>query len=535
MCDLGRARLRPSRAQLRLSRSFALPRMPTNAPTGRARLGPCREGDRGSPGGSPSQNCANASCENLGPVRIAWEGDFEALHSLAIVNRAVCRGLIDRGHDVRLIASSAGTTVEPDEHLELDAQLRQRRLALAGTSAARDALSAFDTQVHVRHCWPPVIEPPACGKWVLMQPWEFGSLPKAWIPMLGQVDEVWAYSRYVRDCYLEAEVPRDKVHIVTLGVAPDVFRPGLEPLPLQAGPEIRLLFVGGTIHRKGIDVLLAAFARAFRPGDGVGLVVKEMGAKSFYRGQTAGAEIAALRERGYAVDYIDRILSEAEMAALYCSCNALVQPFRGEGFGLPIVEAMACGLPVIITGAGPALDYASDKTAYFIPAERRPIADGTVGGMETIGPPWLFEPDGDALGELMRRVVSDREGAKAVGLAASDQIRERFTWARTVEAVERRLWALTPGPMRPPTRSVSEGLYPPSAKSSRPLTRSASEGLYRPAAKSSGPPTRSVNEGLYQPAAKSSGTPTRSVSEGLHTTRARPEHPNPAALCRRYP
>jgi hypothetical protein len=30
---------------------------------------------------------------------VAWEGDFEALHSLAIVNRAMCRGLIDRGHD----------------------------------------------------------------------------------------------------------------------------------------------------------------------------------------------------------------------------------------------------------------------------------------------------------------------------------------------------------------------------------------------------------------------------------------------------
>ena len=137
-----------------------------------------------------------------------------------------------------------------------------------------------------------------------------------------------------------------------LGVDPEVYRPGLEPLPLPGGPQIRFLFVGGTIFRKGIDVLLTAFGRAFRPTDGVGLVVKEMGAHSFYRGQTAEADVMKLRERGYAVEYIDRALSEAEMAGLYSACDCLVHPFRGEGFGLPVVEAMACGLPVIVTGAG---------------------------------------------------------------------------------------------------------------------------------------------------------------------------------------
>src|SRR5262249_11258825 len=152
-------------------------------------------------------------------------------------------------------------------------------------------------QVHVRHRWPPRLDPPAQGRWVLMQPWEFGSLPNAWLPMLRRVDEVWAYSRSVRDCYLEAGVPPERVHVIPLGVAPDVFHPGLAPLALPAGPSVRFLFVGGTIFRKGIDVLLAAFARAFLPSDGIGLVIKDMGSTSFYQGQTAQAQVAELSDR----------------------------------------------------------------------------------------------------------------------------------------------------------------------------------------------------------------------------------------------
>ncbi len=177
---------------------------------------------------------------------------------------------------------------------------------------------------------------------------------------------------------------------------------GTRPLPLPPGPEIRFLFVGGTIFRKGIDVLLAAFARAFRPADGVGLVIKDMGSKSFYRGQTAEAQIAELCERGYPVEYIERDLSEAEMAGLYAACDCLVHPFRGEGFALPVVEAMACGLPVIVTGAGPALDYATEETAFLIPAQRGQFAECRVGDIETIGRPWLFEPDADVLVELLQ-------------------------------------------------------------------------------------------------------------------------------------
>jgi glycosyltransferase involved in cell wall biosynthesis len=294
----------------------------------------------------------------------------------------------------------------------------------------------------VRHQWPPRTQPPPDGKWVLMQPWEFGSIPKAWLPMLRRVDEAWAYSRHVRDCYLEAGVPLNRVHVVPLGVDPEVFRPGLEPLALSGGPQLRFLFVGGTIFRKGIDVLLKSFGRAFQPTDGIGLVIKDMGSKTFYRDQTAEAHVRELRDRGYSVEYIEGDLTDGEMAALYSACDCLVHPFRGEGFALPVVEAMACGLPVIVTGAGPALDYATDETAYLIPARRGQFSECRVGEIETIGRPWLFEPAADALVELLKRVASDPAASRAKGAAASAHIREHFTWARTADAVEWQLMAL---------------------------------------------------------------------------------------------
>ncbi len=298
-----------------------------------------------------------------------------------------------------------------------------------------------------------------------MQPWEFGSLPKAWLPALHEVDEIWAYSRSTRDCYLEAGVPESRVRVIPLGVDPEVFKPGQAPLVLAPGPSFRFLFVGGTIFRKGIDVLLAAFERAVQPGDDVGLVIKDMGSKSFYRGQTAETKVAALRERGYSVEYIDRNLDELDMARLYAACDCLVHPFRGEGFALPIVEAMACGLPVIVTGAGPVLDYASEETAFLIPARRGNFAELRVGDLETIGRPWLWEPDLDALVDHMRTAAREPAAARLKGSAASGWIRERFTWAHSAEAIERRLRQLVSGgewqaPQPPPDcrPSLREGI-----------------------------------------------------------------------------
>jgi glycosyltransferase involved in cell wall biosynthesis len=367
------------------------------------------------------------------PVRVIWEGDQKGVHSLALVNRALCRALLDRGHDLGLLAPPDAAGVQTPERLPDDARLSAR------FGRGPDGGPA---QVHVRHRWPPRLDPPPEGRWVFMQPWEFGSLPSHWLPALRQVDEVWAYSRPIRDCYLGAGLSPDRIHVIPLGVDPAIFHPGAAPLPRPAGPDLRCVFVGGTIHRKGFDLLLTAYTQAFRPTDGVGLVIKDMGTRSFYRGQTGQAMVADCRARGYPIEYRDGALDEHELAGLYTACNCLVHPYRGEGFALPVVEAMACGLPAIVTGAGPALDYASEATAFLVPARRAEFRERRVGDVETLGRPWMWEPDPGALVELLRKAASDLVASRARGAAASAWIRGRFTWSHSADAAEARLRAL---------------------------------------------------------------------------------------------
>jgi glycosyltransferase involved in cell wall biosynthesis len=67
------------------------------------------------------------------------------------------------------------------------------------------------------------------------------------------------------------------------------------------------------------------------------------------------------------------LLEDATLAALYRGCDAFVLPYRGEGFGMPLLEAMACGKPAITTAQGPSQDFCSEKTAYLIPARKEEV------------------------------------------------------------------------------------------------------------------------------------------------------------------
>jgi glycosyltransferase involved in cell wall biosynthesis/tetratricopeptide (TPR) repeat protein len=350
-------------------------------------------------------------------VVVSWEGSFLDHGSLSQVNR----GLIGQ---LKMISDCKITCVTNGAPLAADAANIWPELAREMASQPAPGAS-----VTVRHAWPPNWKRPATGKLAVIQPWEFGSLPQEWVRQARDVDEFWVPSNYVRNVYLESGVPAKKVFVVPNGVEAQQFHPEAAPMKLATVKKFKFLFVGGTIGRKGPDLLLQAYLKNFTAADDVCLVIKDFGGKSVYTGQTLEAQIRALQSQPNVPEilYLNEELPPEMLPGLYTACDCFVLPYRGEGFGLPVLEAMACGLPVIVTAGGATDDFVRDEFAYRIPAAKRELGR-EVSGLKLVSAGWLLEPSLAVLGEKMRHVFNQPGEARERGRLACREAHQFWSW-----------------------------------------------------------------------------------------------------------
>ena len=357
-------------------------------------------------------------------ISVAWEGSFLDHGSLSHVNRELT-GALKNVSDVRLQRVSNGAPASPGFE----------KLACEISAAA-----PADAAVTVRHAWPPNWQRPAAGKLAVIQPWEFGALPEEWVRQARNVDEFWLPSEYVRRIYVESGVPAEKVFVVPNGVDMEKFQPQAAPMKLATQKKFKFLFVGGTIGRKGPDLLLKAYLQNFTATDDVCLVIKDFGGKSVYAGQTFEAQIRAAQSLPDAPEilYLNEELPPESLPGLYTACDCLVMPYRGEGFGLPALEAMACGLPLIVTAGGATDDFVRDEFAWRIPAEKK-IFGQEVSGLKLTHPGWLLEPNLAALGEAMRRALASPAEARERGQLAGRHARQNWSWKNSATIAAQRI------------------------------------------------------------------------------------------------
>src|SRR4029079_1993861 len=103
--------------------------------------------------------------------------------------------------------------------------------------------------------------------------------------------------------------------------------------------------------RCGASLSLEAVPPAFRPGDDACLVLRDYGGNAYLASgypHRMAAQIEAVRERGLEIFYFTRFLSKEDMIRFQRACHAFVAPFRDEGFGVKVLDALACDLPAIL-------------------------------------------------------------------------------------------------------------------------------------------------------------------------------------------
>jgi glycosyltransferase involved in cell wall biosynthesis len=318
----------------------------------------------------------------------------------------------------------------------LDGPFQEDRRVLRGLRADRDIVTVALMYGNLARD----VLREAPGPRVIYTVWESTRLPDDWLPSLLAVDEVWTASRWGAAVMARNGVDPARLHVVPEGVDPELFNPEVPPTDaITRQNRYTFLHIGRFEDRKGTATLIRAFDVEFGAHDDVILVL------ACHNPHQPGFDIAAelrsldLRHPEKLV-FIPPVARHDVLAGLYTACDAFVAPSRAEGWGLPIIEAMACGLPVITTGHSAPLDYLGPES-YRISGAMTPIETPYFDSVDGDHGMWA-EPETRDLRRGMRRFYEAPDIARAAGATAGRRIRSNFTWDRAARRAIRALNAL---------------------------------------------------------------------------------------------
>jgi GT2 family glycosyltransferase len=262
---------------------------------------------------------------------------------------------------------------------------------------------------------------------------EVDGIPPEWVRLCNEMDEVWVPSAFNAETFRASGVACP-IYVMPLGVNPDYYNPRIKGFRVTSSYTFLSVFEWG--ERKAPEVLLRAYSRAFTRQDDVLLLLKVTNRDPSVdvKAQIAGLD---LPENGPPIALIyNQELPSHQMGSLYRSVDCFVLPTRGEGWGMPILEAMACGLPVIATDWSSQTDFMNEHNAYPLQVARLVPAEAKC--PYYAGFRWA-QPDEDHLVHLLRHVCGNRDEAATKGMAASEEALTRWTWIEAAQKIKEQL------------------------------------------------------------------------------------------------
>ena len=250
----------------------------------------------------------------------------------------------------------------------------------------------------------------------LMTAWhfyEFSTLPAKIAEDINSSDHFYVTSSFVMRVFSE--------HGVTVPMT--VVGHGFDPKyyqykPRVPGEEFVFLCVAEHTTRKNLPMLIRCFEAAFHHNENVRLVLK-LGLHG------VGDLRAHISQPGKVKLHTRQLADESKLAALYQNAHCFVLPTRAEGFGMPMLEAMATGLPVIVTNYSGHLDFCVAETSFLVSSKG--LVDCDAESFPYIKSQWA-EPDEEHLVELMRHVYNNYDHAQVVARRAAETVHQHWTW-----------------------------------------------------------------------------------------------------------
>ncbi len=275
--------------------------------------------------------------------------------------------------------------------------------------------------------------------------WETDCLPQDFAEPCKDLDEIWTGSQFNADAIRKAGVD---VPIYVIPEAIDTEVGEVKPYKIEV-EGFKFYSIFEWTERKNPRELLSAYWQEFQGIDGVALIIKTyVDNFSIEKRQEIKQQIRKLKSqlglKSYAPVYLYLdLMDRHQIYRLHASCDAFVSAHRGEGWGVPQMEAMLMGKPVISTNVGGIHEYLTDgKDALLVPAEMVTLTENTR------NPRWYTpnmkwaEADHDVLRQKMRFVFDNREAAAAIGAAGHATATEQFSLTAVGNKMRDRLIAI---------------------------------------------------------------------------------------------
>jgi len=265
--------------------------------------------------------------------------------------------------------------------------------------------------------------------------WESTLQPEEFFNKLKEYDELWVPSKWQRDCTIAQGYDPDKIKVVPEGVDVHTFYPEETTHELTSDGRFKFFLAGRWDYRKSTKEIIETFLKTFDKDEPVDLIVSidNMWGKNMDGFETTEERLAHYNLIDPRIKII-HFPSREDYIKILKSCNVFVSCARSEGWNLPLIEAMACGVPSIYSNGSGQLEFAEGKGIPVNILEEKPADTNSYARYKMSDLPGnYYEPDFNDLGKQMWNVVINYQTYKQKALEESEEIRRDFSWEKIGE------------------------------------------------------------------------------------------------------